>query len=230
MKFVVTNTALTDSGHYTTNFDHFNYTLNTTECSDGTICPFPNNQTCCFNHDGIEEVDYDNLDVVPTAATALNTYYAVEGLTIPTTGFSSPVPTSFSSFSGSITTTTTSSPTSSTPKTPTLAKLPTVSTSTPTPAAGGQGGLSTGAKAGIGVGVTLGVLIGLLAGFLLWRRLRKQAPPSQNTTGGVEEKKDAGPEGMYMYPKPELTGDDSRHEMDGEQPMKNPLMAHEMPS
>ncbi len=62
----------------------FNYTLNITICSDGTFCPNPNNETCCYNNKDIREIEYSNNALIPTAATALPSFYAVGGYTIPT--------------------------------------------------------------------------------------------------------------------------------------------------
>ena len=38
----------------------FNYTLNTTDCHDGTICPNPKNDTCCFNNQGVTVITFHN--------------------------------------------------------------------------------------------------------------------------------------------------------------------------
>ena len=53
----------------------FDYKLNTTLCSDETICPnnlFSScNGTCCDKHQGIQEINYHNNAIIPDAASDL---------------------------------------------------------------------------------------------------------------------------------------------------------------
>ena len=63
--------------------NYFDYNTNTTKCDDGTFCPDPNNQTCCFNHEGVREITFHNNATIPTVAAGYSTYYEAAGYTIP---------------------------------------------------------------------------------------------------------------------------------------------------
>lgn len=118
---------------------YFDYSLNTTICddSDKTICPGPNNQSCCDNHQGITEINYYNQDAIPTNTTnlaALSSYYAAGDYS--------------STFSSS-----SSSSTSPSSASPSLKASPSAK-----PSSSPASGLSGGSKAGIGIGVALGAV------------------------------------------------------------------------
>ena len=74
----VTNLA---SGSFDPWYDKFNYALNTTQCPDGTLCPFANNQDCCDTGQGVKEIHYDypSSAVMPTAIIELASFYAAAG-------------------------------------------------------------------------------------------------------------------------------------------------------
>ena len=129
--------------------DSFNYEDNTTACSDGTVCPFPDNSPCCAQGQGINETKFNRVNVFPTESTALSAYYAEAGYTIP------PDSNAPASATGSYTA----------PIVTTMASAQSRQTGTSGP------GLDPGVKAGIGVGVTVGIGI-LLCGplYVLLRR------------------------------------------------------------
>ncbi|KAL2041785.1 hypothetical protein N7G274_005569 [Stereocaulon virgatum] len=145
-----------DAAHLVPNFDHFSYARNTTQCNDGTICPFPNNQTCCDNKQGITEITYHNLRALPSSprnlAAALSTYY--EGGAYSTVG----PPTSASSTTLSLSVTSAVSSTSTSPES--------ITSSPPPPASSSSSGLGVGSKAAIGVGGA--VAIGTLGATLVY--------------------------------------------------------------
>lgn len=77
IKYLPGTDVLSDSGNVTPNYDHFDYHLNTTICSDATVCPknffsTSDNETCCDNHLGKQEINYHNGAKVPTAASDLD--------------------------------------------------------------------------------------------------------------------------------------------------------------
>lgn len=196
--------SLTDSGHYAFGYTAFNYTLNTTICSDGTICPFPNNQTCCNNGQGIHEINFHNDNILPNAAADLSTYYAAGVYTdFLSTQTSSLQSTSFTAIS----TTATTSSVMATPTHTAASASPTASTSI-------SPSLSTGTKAGIGVGTAIGAcIIGALLYLLFLRKGKRsyagrQADESKGTTRTVQH------EAAQQYHKPELTAESSLVEMD----------------
>ena len=41
------------TGRFDPNYDKFNYALNTTQCADGSLCPFKDNRNCCDTKQGI---------------------------------------------------------------------------------------------------------------------------------------------------------------------------------
>ena len=73
------------SGSFDPWYDKFNYALNTTQCPDGTLCPFPNNQNCCHTGRGVKELHYNypSSAVMPTDVVELPAFYAVAGYTFP---------------------------------------------------------------------------------------------------------------------------------------------------
>ena len=56
-------------------------------CSDGTICPFPKNQTCSDKHQGITEINYHNDNPLPSHEANLAIHYSAAGysISVPTT-------------------------------------------------------------------------------------------------------------------------------------------------
>ena len=54
-------------------------------CSDGSFCPNIDNVTCCFNNNGVKQIEYNNSAFIPTAATDIPSHYFIGGYTIPTT-------------------------------------------------------------------------------------------------------------------------------------------------
>ena len=67
-------------------YDKFNYALNTTQCADGSICPFKDNHSCCDTEQGIHEIHYNytNKAVMPSNIFELTAFYASAGYTFPT--------------------------------------------------------------------------------------------------------------------------------------------------
>ena len=144
-------------------FAYFDYSLNTTICvgSDRTLCPGPNNQTCCDNHQGITEINYYNQDALPTVTTdlaALSSYYAA----------------------GDYTSTSSSSSSSST--SPSSASPSLKASNSANPSSSPASGLSGGSKAGIGVGVALGAVAVAAALLYLFYR-HKQNIRTQHRQG-----------------------------------------------
>lgn len=151
------------------NFDHFKYSLNTTSCLDNTICPGPQNQSCCDAKNGKKEIDFGNNAIIPTQMKDLSSYYEAAGYTIPSR-------TAESSTSGS---TAQSTPSSS---------ITTVSTSTsvsrPSSIPSGGSGLSTSAKAIVGAAASIVALLLLVSCLYLIRRHRlkhREKYPARNT-------------------------------------------------
>ena len=67
-------------------YDKFNYALNTTQCADGSLCPFKDNHHCCDTEQGIHEIHYNytNKAVMPSNIFELTAFYATAGYTFPT--------------------------------------------------------------------------------------------------------------------------------------------------
>ena len=63
-----------------TNFDHFDYKLNTTTCPDQTICP-SDDPMCCSQHRGKIEIEFHNNAAIPSAKSALVSYYSAASYT-----------------------------------------------------------------------------------------------------------------------------------------------------
>lgn len=174
---VETNTDVSDAGHFTPNYDHFSYKLNVTICQDGTICPFPNNQTCCNAGGGKPDINFHNAAFLPTAVNDLVSYYELAGTAVPTTS-KNPVVNNPGSSSPAVT-----------PHTSTLSQSPSNSTNlsschSPTPSTL-HSGLGDSAKIGLGIGIGVGASL-VLHLFLFFRRRRlrrrkkaKQPPPQR---------------------------------------------------
>lgn len=140
--------------HPTDQYFNFN---NVTNCSDGTICPNSNNQSCCAARKGVELISYHNTAIIPTPTDDLSAYYFNAGYSIPVTASAHS-----SSASNSLSMTITGA---------TSASVKTLQTST---SSSSSSGLSKGASAGTGVGAALGVLIvGAAVILFIYKRKRK---------------------------------------------------------
>lgn len=87
------------SGKFNPQYDNFNYALNTTQCPDGTLCPFANNSGCCDRNQSVTEIhySYNSSAAMPTDVAELTTFYAAAGYTFPTSiPSTSPRPTDLS--------------------------------------------------------------------------------------------------------------------------------------
>ena len=170
--------AASASGIFDPWYDKFNYTLNTTQCSDGTLCPFANNRGCCDENQGIKEVhyNYNSSAVMPKDVAELTTFYAAAGYIFPTA--IPPPPTTLSSS----TKLPIAVPTAIPPPTTTLSsstKLPIAATPIPTTPSVPSPGLSHSDKIGLGISISLGVLVCsfcaiVLHLFILLRRRRRR--------------------------------------------------------
>ena len=67
----------------------FNYTLNTTACSDGTICPYPNNFACCSQKRGTIEIIFENSGITHNQSAADTRSTATPTSTVPKSSSSS---------------------------------------------------------------------------------------------------------------------------------------------
>ncbi|KAL8740061.1 MAG: hypothetical protein Q9190_007195 [Brigantiaea leucoxantha] len=226
-------------GNTTESFDHFDYKLNTTICSDGKVCPkndfsTSDNTTCCDNHQGKAEINFHNDAVMPQFSSDLSKYYARAGKTIPTDGVyvtasstrtmipATDLTTSFISRSKTTAPATSLMASSiASQGHPSLAvdsAIPTSSSSSSRP--------STGAKAGIAVGVILGILVvAASVGFIFirHRRRRSQSQEYQTECTSIPPQEPLN----AMYSKGELSGESSKMEMDGA-PSHPSLKTHEM--
>lgn len=159
------------------NFDHFKFSLNTTSCPDNTICPGPQNQSCCDAKKGKKEIDFDNNAIIPKEMKDLSSYYEAAGYTIPSRAAESS--TSGSSTSGSTAQRTPSSlllsstqdvepsiSTSSSVSRPSL-----ISSDEHNQASGGSG-LSISAKAIVGAAASIAALLLLVSCLYLIHRHR----------------------------------------------------------
>lgn len=158
------------------NFDHFKYSLNTTSCLDNTICPGPQNQSCCDAKNGKKEIDFGNNAIIPTQMKDLSSYYEAAGYTIPSR-------TAESSTSGS---TAQSTPSSSitTVSTSTSVSRPSSMPSNGRDQPSGGSGLSTSAKAIVGAAASIVALLLLVSCLYLIRRHRlkhREKYPARNT-------------------------------------------------
>ncbi|KAL8899760.1 MAG: hypothetical protein Q9207_006031 [Kuettlingeria erythrocarpa] len=162
----------------TANYDHFDYKLNTTICSDATVCPnnffSSSNTTCCDDHKGIQEINYQNNAFLPDAASDLPDYYSSANLVIPTDGVYKTA--TYSTYTATTRSIPAASQAAQTPLT--LAPTPAVTpapapTPAPTPAPASSSDLSSGAKAGIGIGAAAGALAIAGLAIIFWTRRRK---------------------------------------------------------
>ncbi|KAL8731653.1 MAG: hypothetical protein Q9181_004240 [Wetmoreana brouardii] len=153
--------------------------LNTTICSDATVCPnnffSTNNNTCCDNHQGKTEVNYHNNARIPDAVADLTDYYASAGYTVPTDGVykTATYPTL------TATTRSTAALATGATTTPTATGSPASASATSTPSSG----LGSGAKAGIGIGAAVGALAIIGIGVFLWMRRRRNLNRTDNAAG-----------------------------------------------
>ena len=173
-------TTASASGGFNPWYDTFNYALNTTQCPDGTLCPFASNRNCCDKNQGIKEVHYNyTRDAsMPTDVAALTTFYAAAGYTFPTSIPSQSAPLS--------------EPLSSTelhksaPLSEPLSSTELHKAATPTPAATSSApGLSVPASSntsshsdkiglGIGIGIVVSVIVCGVGAILLYLYMRRQ--------------------------------------------------------
>lgn len=63
-----------------TNFDHFDYSLNTTTCPDQTICP-SDDPRCCSQNRGKIEIQFHYNAAIPSARSDLFSYYSAASYT-----------------------------------------------------------------------------------------------------------------------------------------------------
>ena len=74
------------SGAFNPFYDKFSYALNTTQCADGTLCPFASNQYCCDARRGVTEIQYSYATgaVMPADVLRLSSFYSAAGYAFPT--------------------------------------------------------------------------------------------------------------------------------------------------
>lgn len=184
--------------------NYFVYASNTTECSDGTFCPNPQNETCCFNDEGVREITFHNNAIIPTGAAELSRYYEEAGYSIPnlTSGTSTSMTMSAEyTFISATWTVTSAGPLS--PRTSPTQPIPTATFETPPPLTTSTS-LGSGAKAGVATAACVcATVIGVL--LYLLRRSRKKRPIQP-----ASETKSKG----LQYEKSEMSGHDARTEMD----------------
>lgn len=74
------------SGAFNPHYDKFSYALNTTQCADGTLCPFAGNQDCCDAKQGITEIHYNYTTgaAMPADISRLSSFYSAAGYAFPT--------------------------------------------------------------------------------------------------------------------------------------------------
>ncbi|KAL8698534.1 MAG: hypothetical protein Q9201_006518 [Fulgogasparrea decipioides] len=213
-----------DYGNQTTNYDHFNYTLNTTICSDATVCPnnffSTNNETCCDNHQGKTEVNYHNNAKIPDAAADLADYYASAGYTVPTNGVYKTA--TYPTLTATTRLTATSATSATTTPTATGSPASPSTTSMPSP------GLGSGAKAGIGIGAAIGALAITGIAVFLWMRRRRNLNRMDNAagaygSGGIQYSgipSHEPPPNNTLF-KSEMPSDHARVEMDSVSPSQD---------
>lgn len=78
--------AVLASGPFNPYYDKFSYALNTTQCADGTLCPFASNQDCCDAKRGVTEIQYNYTTgaVMPADVLRLSSFYSAAGYAFPT--------------------------------------------------------------------------------------------------------------------------------------------------
>lgn len=165
------------------NFDHFKYSLNTTSCPDNTICPGPQNQSCCDAKKGKKEIDFGNNAIIPTAMKDLSSYYKAAGYTIPSRAAESSISESTAQRTPSSSITIDSSstafllPSSTQDVDPSISDSTSVSppssiSSSERNQASGGSGLSISAKAIVGAAASIAVLLLLVSCLYLIHRHR----------------------------------------------------------
>lgn len=166
------------------NFDHFKYSLNTTSCPDNTICPGPQNQSCCDAQKGKKEVDFDNNAMIPKDMKDLTSYYQAAGYTIPSRAAESSTSESSASGSSRSGSSRSGSTAQRTPSSLLLSSTqdvdPSISTSTSvsrpssisSDQASGGSGLSISAKAIVGAAASIAALLLLVSCLYLIHRRR----------------------------------------------------------
>ena len=79
-------TAALASGAFDPFYDKFSNGLNTTQCADGTLCPFASNQDCCDAKRGVTEIQYNYTTgaVMPADVWRLSSFYSAAGYAFPT--------------------------------------------------------------------------------------------------------------------------------------------------
>ncbi|KAL9611351.1 MAG: hypothetical protein Q9167_004000 [Letrouitia subvulpina] len=222
----------TDVANTTQNYDHFDYGLNTTICSDATVCPKNDyatfdNTTCCENNEGKVEINFHNNEPLPTAAADLEDYYARAGKTIPTDGHYVTA-----GSTAAVTETTRSAAPSLAPATSTTSlplSIITTPTSTPSPNTSSSG-LSGGAKAGIAIGAVGGaVAVGTALFFIVLYGRRKRAKNKRSGQPSFPVEYAAVPkEPVGMFRKSELSGVSKPTEMDADEAVHDGKRTHEM--
>lgn len=153
------------------NFDHFNSKLNTTECPDKTVCPGPQNQSCCNAKKGKKEINFGNNAIIPTAMKDLISYYNAAGYTIPSRTAESSISESTAQRTPSSGITIDSSSTAFSTST-SVSPPSSISSSERNQASGGSG-LSISAKVIVGAAVGIAVLLLLFSCFLIHRHRLK---------------------------------------------------------
>lgn len=158
-------TTASASGAFNPSYDTFNYALNTTQCPDGTLCPFASNQNCCDKNQGVKEVHYNYTSeaIMPTDVAALTTFYAAAGYTFPTSIPSQSAPLTRPLPSTEL----------QTAATPTLAATPS-DPSLFVPASSNTSSHSDKIGLGIGIGIVLGVIISGICAILLYLYMRQR--------------------------------------------------------
>ena len=217
---------------------HFSYANNVTICDDGTVCPNPNNETCCTKHKGRTETNYHNQARLPESVTGLASYYAQAGYTIPgasTTPLVEVHAAQSSSVPSSATQSSTSSLSSSVVKTTQQSASVTTSTAaeqTLISSVSTSSGLSAGAKAGIGVGVGVAAMICATIAFVFYTRQRKHFKSDEagmtRDDAYLTESKDRYQCAAAEYQVQELGTDAAKYEADASIETQ-PNSPHEVP-
>ncbi|KAL8706625.1 MAG: hypothetical protein Q9201_000372 [Fulgogasparrea decipioides] len=168
--------------------NRFNYTLNTTFCGDGAVCPnnffsTSKNKTCCDNHQGKTEVDYHNPAQIPKDYTDLPEYYAAAGYRMPTSREHSTGTASIRSSAA------TSAAINSPPAKPSFVTVTAPALGSPSVTPSLSSSLSVNAKAGIGVGTSVGALAIISFAITLWIRRRRYRREERESIGRANSKR-----------------------------------------
>lgn len=175
------------SGTFNPWYDKFNYALNTTQCANGTLCPFADNGNCCNKSQGIKEVhyNYNSSAVMPTDVAQLSTFYAAAGYTFPTS-----IPTA--------------TPTPTAP--PVFGSTKSMTSS----------GLSHSDKVGLGIGITLCVSVCGISAILFYLSMRRRRRRQQQQDDTPKEVDSQAPSVVYGF-RTELEGTPVGSEMEDSQ-------------